>query len=688
MTQPDTTHKHTNHLVNENSPYLLSHAHNPVDWHPWNDEALQKAKREDKPIFLSIGYAACHWCHVMERESFENEEIAAILNEHYVCIKIDREQRPDLDQICMTFTQAMTGGGGWPMSVFLTSDLKPFFAGTYFPPEDVNGHPGFGHVITEVAKAYAENREQVIGSAESITTSLKTQVEQTHGQSLLTAEMIKRGASELMSGYDHLQGGFGRAPKFPHATELRLFLRYYEISGDLSYLQAAEKALKAMARGGIYDQLGGGFARYSTDAQWLVPHFEKMLYDNALLVPVYAEAFRLTRDSLYADVVRGTVDFILHEMTDPDGGFYSALDADSEGEEGKFYVWSKTEIEKALGAEADLFCRYYNVTDKGDFEGCNILHITEESGRIRKEVGESAFDARMRDAQKKLLGVRTQRVRPLTDDKILTSWNGLTVSAMCAGYRATSDPRYLQAAIKNAGFVQRVLFKDGRLTHSYRDGKHSDGLFLEDYAYYVKALVDLYQVDHSDDNVRWLDFAEALADNATRLFFGEDGVLYMREPGQVDLIYRPREDTDGALPSPASVLIEALLKLGRLIENNRYLSAGQNALRALSGLLERHPGNMASALLALDYHLGEKVEVVIVGDSPETDQMLEELLSFLPPTALLVVSRSGDNGRLLFKGRTPRPGQALAFVCRDSVCQMPVDNAEELVLRLDGVVSP
>jgi uncharacterized protein YyaL (SSP411 family) len=683
MSETNTTFQHTNNLANENSPYLLSHAHNPVDWYPWGEAALQKAKLEDKPIFLSIGYAACHWCHVMERESFENEEIAAILNEHYVCIKVDREQRPDLDQIYMTFTQAMTGGGGWPMSVFLTPDLKPFFAGTYFPPEDVYGRPGFKHVITEIAKAYAESREQLVTSAENITVGLKAQVEQSYGQSLLVADMIKRGVSELMAGFDHVNGGFGHAPKFPHATELRLFLRHYQTSGDLTYLQAAEKALKAMARGGIYDQLGGGFARYSTDAQWLVPHFEKMLYDNALLVPVYAGAYRITRDSFYLDVVRGTLDFILNELTDSSGGFYSALDADSEGEEGKFYVWSKAEIEEALGSDADLLCRYYNVTDQGNFEGHNILHVTEESERIKADIGESAFDVRIKTTRQKLLAARAQRVRPLTDDKILTSWNGLALSALCAGYRATSDERYLHAAIRNAEFVQSALFREAKLTHSYREGRHSEGQFLEDYAYYLRGLIELYQVDHSNNNVRWLDFAEALAGNAIRLFPDETGALYMREAGQHDLIYRPRDDTDGALPSPASMLIESLLKLGRLTDNDAYTSAGEKALRALSGLMVQRPGAMASALLALDYHLGDKVEVVIVGDGPERERMLATLLPTLSSNVLLAVSKSGDNGRPLFEGRTAPKGEVLAFVCRNSVCRLPVTTAEGLREQLD-----
>jgi uncharacterized protein YyaL (SSP411 family) len=678
MAQVQTTPQYTNHLIDENSPYLLSHAHNPVDWYPWGDEALQKAKREDKPIFLSIGYAACHWCHVMERESFENDSIAAILNEHYVSIKVDREQRPDIDQIYMTFTQALTGGGGWPMSVFLSPDLKPFFAGTYFPPEDYYGRPGFKKVITEIAKAWREERRQVLDSAEAITAQLTAHIDSPSEQILLTGDLFTRGAVELMGGFDHKNGGFGNAPKFPHATELMLFLRRYLNSGDESYRQAAEKALRAMGQGGIYDHLGGGFARYSTDAAWVVPHFEKMLYDNALLVPVYAEAYRITHTPFYLEIVRGTLDFILREMTDSTGEFYSALDADSEGEEGKFYVWTKAEIDRLLGGDADKFCQYYNVTDSGNFEKKNILHVTAASSGVRNEANPEDFDRRMAEAKQKLFEARAGRVWPLTDDKVLTSWNGLALSALCAGYRYTQDQRYLDAAIKNAEFVRGTLWRDGILTHSYRGGRHSDGQFLEDYGYYLRGLIDLYQIDHSENNSRWLDFAAALADRAIPLFLADDGTLYMREAGQADLIYRPKDETDGALPSPSSFLVEALLKLGRLTGNNAYTLAGEKGLRALSGSIARHPGGMASALLALDYHLGDKVEVVIVGDGAERAKMLDTLRFALPPGALLAVSVPGDNGRALFEGRTAPSGEVLAFVCRNSTCRLPVRTAVEL----------
>jgi len=675
---------HTNHLINENSPYLLSHAHNPVDWYPWSEEALRKARDEDKPIFLSVGYAACHWCHVMERESFENEEIAAFLNEHFVSIKVDREQRPDLDHIYMTFTQVMSGSGGWPMSVFLTPDLKPFFAGTYFPPDDGFGRPGFRKVIHEIAAAYRHNREQLYRSSREISEYLLAQLNAASENAILVGNMMARGAVGLMGSFDRTYGGFGNAPKFPHATELRLFLRYAHSSGDRSFLDAALKALFAMARGGIYDQLGGGFARYSTDRKWLVPHFEKMLYDNALLVPVYADAFRITGEEIYRTVVRGTLDFILRELTDPTGGFHSALDADSEGEEGKFYVWSKGEIDRVLGEDAPLFCEYYNVTAGGNFEGDNILHVTERSDRVMAQLGDGGPD-RIAALKQKLFEVRSRRVRPLTDDKILTSWNGLAVAALCRGYQITGDVRCLEAARKNASFVETELFKDDRLTHSYREGRHSDGLFLEDHAYYLSGLVELYQSDHSPDNVRWLKMAERMATRAIELFMEDNGTLFLREAGRPDLIMRPRDESDGALPSAGSYLIAALFQLGRLTSNNEFTQAAERGLRALSGLIDKHPAAMTSALLALDYHLSDKIEIVVVGDGPERDAMLREIHRRYLPNRLLAVSADSDRTLPLFEGRSAEPGKTAVYVCRNSACRLPVSTVDELRRELAGL---
>jgi hypothetical protein len=678
------THKYTNHLAGENSPYLLSHAHNPVNWYPWGDEAIKKARAEDKPIFLSIGYAACHWCHVMERESFENEEIAAFMNEHMVAIKVDREQRPDLDHIYMAFTQALTGGGGWPMSVFLTPDLKPFFAGTYFPPDERYGRPGFMQVLSEIAGAWRDQREQIVQSSKDIADELWRHLKRDSGDVILTRELITNGAGSVMSQIDPVYGGIGGAPKFPHPMEMSLLLRRYKATGDMTFLNAAEKTLVNMARGGIYDQLGGGFARYATDRAWLVPHFEKMLYDNALLVPVYVEAWQITGNETYRKVVRETLDFLLRKMQDKSGGFHSALDADSEGEEGKYYVWTKAEIQSLLGPDAPAIMRYYDVTESGNFEGRNILHLTGESDRVAAET--DGFEQILSRSRTSLLEARSRRIRPLTDDKVLTSWNGLTLSALCKGFQITGDKRYLNAAIENARFVRDKLFTDGKLVHSWREGKHSAGQFLEDYSYYLRGLLDLYESDPSDSNDQWLQFALTLADQAVALFMDDFGVLYLREPNQPDLIMRPKEEEDGALPSPGSILIGSLFKLNRLTGKEEYLHAAEKGLRQLSGKIGKYPGMMTSALCALDYWISDKMEIVVVGDGTGRDQMLSEIWRRYLPNRIIASSPTGRSGLSpLFEGRTAVNGEVKAFVCRNSVCRLPVTTVEELKKQIDSL---
>ncbi|MBI5266553.1 MAG: thioredoxin domain-containing protein [candidate division Zixibacteria bacterium] len=676
--------QHTNHLADQSSPYLLSHAHNPVDWYPWGEIALKRAKAENKPIFLSIGYSACHWCHVMERESFENEEIAAILNEHYIAIKVDREERPDLDHIYMTFTQALSGSGGWPMSVFLTPDLRPFFAGTYFPPDNRYGRPGFAQVISEIAAAWQEQREQLVQSSKDIADEIWRHLKRDSGDVLLSRELIPRGVASVMGMYDPVHGGLGGAPKFPHPLELSLLLRQYKATGDMSLLNAAEKSLLGMARGGIYDQLGGGFARYATDRAWLGPHFEKMLYDNALLVPVYAEAWQITGNETYRRVVRETLDFLLREMCDPAGGFYSALDADSEGKEGRFYVWTKAEIETVLGGDASAIIRYYNVTDRGNFEGHNILHLTGESDRVRAETAD--FEALMSRSRAALMAARSQRIRPNTDDKILTSWNGLALTALCKGYQITRDDRYLKAAIDNGRFVRDTLFRDGKLIHSWRAGKYSTGLFLEDYSFYLRGLLDLYETDTSDNNEQWLTFAVHLADQGLNLFMDDFGVLYLREPNQPDLIMRPRDEEDGAIPSSGSLFIGGLFRLNRLTGNEEYLHAAEKSLRHLSGKIGAYSSMMTSALFALDYWMSDKVEIVIVGDGPARDDLLDEIWKRYRPNRIVVSSRSGQSAICrLFEGRTVADGEVKVFVCRNSACRLPVNTVEDLRKQLDGL---
>ncbi len=683
--QPGGKAEHTNKLADELSPYLQQHAHNPVDWYPWSDEALKRAKDEDKPIFLSIGYASCHWCHVMERESFVDGDIARILNENFVNIKVDREQRPDLDQIYMSFTTALTGQGGWPMSVFLTPDLKPFFAGTYFPPEDNFGRPGFRKVITEISKAYEEQKEQILESSDDIFRQVNARLSQTLPDAVLNQQMVINSARSMMQNFDNTYGGLGQAPKFPHPVELSLFLRVFKRSGELDYRNAAEQSLSAMARGGIFDQVGGGFARYSTDARWLVPHFEKMLYDNSLLVPVYVEAFQMTNNELYRTIAVRTLDFMLREMRDNKGGFYSALDADSEGKEGEFYVWKKAEIEQVLGAAAQPFMDYFNVTDAGNFEGKNILHITPESDRVRADAEMADFDQYLETSLKALLKAREKRQRPQTDDKVVTSWNGLALSAFCRGYQVTRDERYLKAAIDNAEFVSNELFKDGRLIHSWRHGKTSAGEFLEDYAYYTRGVIDLYQTDASDNNQRWLTMATRLAERAIELFLDDTGNFYLRPDGEADLIMRPKEDTDGALPAPGSIMMASLFKLHRLTGRDVFNDAASKAIRAVSGLLERLPGGMTSAALALDYYVSNKLEIVVVGNGEVREEMLAEIHSRYLPNGVVAIGTGESDDSPLFEGRDAEDGKATVYVCINSACRLPVTTPEALQEQLDGL---
>ncbi len=681
-----TKHTHTNKLINENSPYLLSHAHNPVDWYPWGAEALAKAKKEGKPIFLSIGYAACHWCHVMERESFENEEIAALMNKYFICIKVDREQRPDLDQIYMTFVTAMTGRGGWPMSVFLTSDLKPFFGGTYFPPDDNYGRPGFRKILTELGEAYINNKEEIINSSEDIFTQLTSRMNQNSGLSIrLHDGMIANGVSGLYQNFDHQNGGFGSAPKFPHAMELSLFLRQFHKTGNTDYLHASEKALQKMANGGIYDHLGGGFARYATDAKWLVPHFEKMLYDNAMLVTTYTDAYQITKNESYKQTVIETLDFVLREMTDAKtGGFYSALDADSEGEEGKFYVWSKSEIDSLLGAESsDIFCKYYDVTARGNFEGHNILNINDASITFKSSQEAASFNKSISKSEKILFDERAKRIRPLTDDKILTSWNGLALSAFAKGYQITKEKKYLDAAVRNATFVKEKLFRGNQLTHAYREEIHSDGQFLEDYAFYIRGLLDLYETDNSENHGQWLTFATELAEQTVELFIDVDGKFYLRPDNQSDLIIRPSDETDGAIPAPGSIMISNLIKLARMNENKEFDSAVKKSLNALSPLFSNSPGGMTTGLQALDYFLNDKIEIVIVGNSGKREEMLEMLYNRFIPNKVIAFDDDGKNDLPLFEGRSISDGKLRAYLCVNSVCNLPVETVAELKTQLD-----
>ncbi len=680
--QTETEHKYTNNLINESSPYLLQHAHNPVDWYPWGDEALDKAKAEDKPIFLSIGYSACHWCHVMEEESFENPIIAGILNEHFISIKVDREQRPDLDQIYMAATQTMTGGGGWPMSVFMTPDLKPFYAGTYFPPEDGRGRPGFGRLLNELAKAYKNDRAKVEEVSGQLVDALSNSFLKSYGTADLNETTVDDAIRGLMTNFDRHNGGFGGAPKFPHPTDLSFMLKYAVGKNNSDILEAVELTLKKMAYGGIYDQLGGGFHRYSVDAEWQVPHFEKMLYDNALLTVIYAQAYQATGNELYRRIVTGTLDFVLREMSYRDGGFYSSLDADSDGEEGIFYIWKKDDIDNLLGDKARLFEEYYNVNSGGNFENnTNILNLTDQSIHKAESLipKKSEINQQLSRAKQILFDERSKRNRPFTDDKILTSWNGMMISGFAWGYKITRDQKYLDAALNSAQFIKDNLYKDNVLIHSYREGRVSSGQFLEDYAFLSNGLVDLYEVSH---DYEWIRFGINLVEKADDLFADTSGNLYLSPAGMEDHFMRPKDISDGALPACGSVLINAALRLADISGRKEIEDAAQKYLTAVSGNISGAPYGMVSAVSAFHYMISDRIQLVVVGD--ENESYLNTIYNNYLPNSILIVSQNGDENIPLLEGKSI-PGKTLVYLCKDYTCKLPAETISMLKEQLKSL---
>lgn len=673
--------EYTNHLINETSPYLLQHAHNPVDWYPWGDEAFERARSEDKPIFLSIGYAACHWCHVMEEESFEDSTTAAILNENFISIKVDREERPDLDQIYMAATQALTGGGGWPMSVFLTPDLKPFYAGTYFPPDDMAGRPGFKTVLNEINRVYTNERGRVSEIAEDITGRLNQYYGVKNEAVPLTGNIVETAAKSLLSSFDRVHGGFGRSPKFPHAAEISFLFKFGVEKQDKEVMHAALFSLKQMARGGIYDQIGGGFHRYSVDERWLVPHFEKMLYDNALLAVVYAEAYQITREDKYREIVRGILDFVLREMTDNNGGFYSSLDADSEGEEGKFYVWEKDEIDRILGKDSEPFNNYFNITAEGNFENrTNIPNITDRSDSYFEMNGlsEKEFSDKLNECREMLFRVRAKRPRPFTDDKIMTSWNGLMISGFAYGYQVTGNRRYRDAAIAAADFIIAKLSDDKILLHSYRDGKTTSGPFLEDYAYYIRGLIDLYEIEYDYDRIK---LAEKLSQSALDLFADSDGHYYLSPADNSEHYMRPKDISDGALPSPGSIQLNNLIRLSEIAGRKDFLKEAEKGLNAVSSNIAGMPQALISAVAAYDNMISQKTELAVVG-SEDRDAFVSKIYAKYLPHRVIVVSDDASEDSPLLKGRQS-DGTTVAYVCRNFACNLPAGNLAELTRQLD-----
>ncbi len=682
-----------NRLVFESSPYLLQHARNPVDWYPWGEAAFEKARREGKPIFLSVGYATCHWCHVMERESFESEEVAAILNERFVAIKVDREERPDVDNVYMAAVLAMNGSGGWPMSVFLLPDRRPFWGGTYFPPEDRLGRPGFKRILDSIAEAWRDRRDEVIDAAASLTRHVGAQLVPT-APAPLKVQTLTAGFDAHSGTFDSVHGGFGHAPKFPRSHALSFLLAYWKRSGDPKALSMTTATLDAMARGGMRDHLGGGFHRYSTDEEWLVPHFEKMLYDQAILARTYLEAYQATGESRHAEVAREILRYLLRDLSDPEGGFHSAEDADSEGVEGKFYVWTAREIREVLGEEdAAIFARAYGVSEGGNFRdestpetsGANILHQPTSID------GPPELGGHLAGLRERLLDVRERRVRPEKDDKVLTDWNGLAISALACGGRVLDEPRYLDAARRAAAFVaERMKDASGRLLHRYRRGQAGIPAYLDDHAFLVLGLVDLYEATLEP---RWLGEALSVAGDLVRLFWDAEGKGFRFSGTDAEaLIGSTKEIYDGAVPSGNSAAALALLRLGRLAARPELEAKARETLEVFGGSIEAGPSNYPFALLALDFALGPVREIVVAGDpaDPVVRAMLREVhRRYLPRTILAFRPLAKDDAARVARHvpflaeLVPVGGRATAYVCKDYACSLPTGEVEELISLLE-----
>ncbi len=673
-----------NALINEKSPYLLQHAYNPVNWCPWREEAFTRAKEEHKPIFLSIGYSTCHWCHVMARESFENVQTAELLNANFVCIKVDREERPDLDEIYMKAVQMMAGTGGWPLSVFLTPDLKPFYGGTYFPPEPVHGLPAFNDVLRTIVDLWHDKREQIEQNSEQITKHLRNSYLYKPPSDEISPDLIDNAFEQLVLRFDTEYGGFGadvaawsaKNPKFPLPSYLAFLLRYYHRKQEQYALKMVTKTLYAMARGGIYDQLGGGFHRYSTDRYWLVPHFEKMLYDNALLAQVYLWAYQVTSDTFFAQIATETLEWVLREMTDSSGGFYSAIDADSEDIEGAFYVWSPREILSVLGEEhGEVFCRYYGVTEQGNFEGGkSVLHVAND------ELNKDTADFINRSKQK-LLEARNRRIRPKTDDKIITGWNSLMISAFALGYQVLRERRFLDAATSAAQFILNNLSKEGQLFRRYRAGEAAIHGTLEDYAFLIAALLDLYEASFDP---KWLREALQLNNRVVVLFWDKaNGGFFFNRYGETELPAAIKEVYDGPIPSGNSIAAQNLLRIAALTDNEELRIRAKNIFRTFGAQLEQSPLEHTQMLCALDFYLSSPMQVVIASQKIEEAQAFAVEISrhFLPNQVIAFTSSRDDE----LSGRIPQitdkvavQGKPTVYICENHTCKAPITDLDDL----------
>ncbi|MEP2772892.1 MAG: thioredoxin domain-containing protein [Fulvivirga sp.] len=677
MENPTTHNGEPNRLINASSPYLQQHAYNPVDWYPWGQEALEKAKKEDKPIIVSIGYSSCHWCHVMERESFENDSIAEIMNEHFVSIKVDREERPDVDQIYMDAVQAMGQNGGWPLNVFLTSDQKPFYGGTYFPPQS------WAQLLTNVAKAYENKRQEIEESADQLTNAISTseviKFELDPSDKPFETDVLKDAYISLSKNFDRRRGGFDRAPKFPMPANWLYLLRYYHFSEDKDALRQLEATLDGMANGGIYDQAGGGFARYSTDADWLVPHFEKMLYDNGQLMSLFSEAYTITGKALYKEVVYQTTDWLEKEML-KNGGFYSALDADSEGEEGKFYVWTQEEFNNIVGSNAQLMADYYNVTANGNWEhGKNILHKTKSDEEFAKknDLSIEALRSTVEDTDAKLLKARAKRVRPGLDDKILSGWNGLMLKGLADAYEAFGDERFLNLALGNAQFIEKNMIDNNQLYRSYKDSQASIDGYLEDYAFVIDGFIALYQVTFDE---HWLSMAKSLTDYTLEHFYdAKEGMFYFTDDSSQKLIARKKEVFDNVIPASNSQMAINLYLLGVIYDNSDYKEKSKNMLSRMSKLISDQVAYLSNWAILYSYMATPTAEISIVGN--KAAQLRNGLFKTYHPNK--VVMGAKDSSELpLMKGKYPIDEQSTIYVCYNKTCKLPVHNVEQALEQL------
>lgn len=695
------TMKKPNRLIHEKSPYLLQHAYNPVDWYPWGEEAFEKARKENKPIFLSIGYSTCHWCHVMEKESFEDDEVAKLMNDAFVSIKVDREERPDIDGIYMMVCQMISRGGcGWPLNIVMTPDKKPFFAATYIPKEDRFGRAGMLTLVPRIKEVWTKQHDKVLDSANQITSALQQGMKESHGEEL-DKSTLRTAYEQLVQSFDEQHSGFGSAPKFPTPHNLLFLIRYWKRSDNKEALEMVEKTLHAMRQGGIYDHIGFGFHRYSTDAEWFLPHFEKMLYDQAMISMAYIEAYQATGKEEYKKTAREIFTYVLRDMTSREGGFYSAEDADSEGEEGKFYLWTEGEIRQILGKDdADLFISVFNVEKRGNFReeatgkgmGGNILHLKKSLAEIASQlkISKTEIESRIEMARQKLFDVRERRVHPHKDDKILTDWNGLMIAALSKGAQAFNEPSYTEAARRAADFLLKNMRKpDGRLLHRYRDGQADIAGNLDDYAFLIWGLIELYE---STFDVGYLQAAISLNSDLIKHFWDDKGGgFYFTADDGENLIVRQKEIYDGAIPSGNSVAMLNLLQLGRITANPDLEEKASKIGRAFSNTVKQFPGAFTQLMVALDFALGPSYEVVIVGNtqSEDTRAMLNAIgRQFVPNKVVLLrptEKESPDITRIagFTKNQSSLDGKATAYVCLNYVCKLPTTDVSRMIELLN-----